>query len=50
MESIIINFEEIEKMGTIEQFIEECKLEKINEDLLTAWKELVDFTPIEVAV
>ena len=37
-------------MGTFEQFIEECGLEEINADILSAHKELVEFTPIEVAV
>jgi hypothetical protein len=36
-------------MGTFEQFIEECGLEKINADILSARKELVGFTPIEVS-
>ena len=37
-------------MGTFEQFIEECGLEEINTDILSVRKELVGFTPIEVAV
>jgi len=37
-------------MGTFEQFIEEFGLEEVNADILSDRKELVGFTPIEVAV
>jgi hypothetical protein len=37
-------------MGTFEQFLENCGLEKISADILSARKELVGFTPIEVAI
>ena len=50
IETILINIEETKKKGTFEQFIEECGLEEINTDILSVRKELVGFTPIEVAV
>jgi len=49
-EAILINIEETKKMGTFEQFVEDCGLEEINPDILSARKELVGFTPIEVPV
>ena len=50
LETIMINIEETKKMGTFEQFLEDCGLEKTNADILSARKELVGFTPIEVPV
>ena len=50
MEAILINFEETKKMGTFEKFLEECGLEEINAGILSARKELIGFTPIEVPV
>lgn len=50
MEAIIINIEETKKMGTFEQFLEDYGLEEINANILSARKELVGFTPIEVPV
>ncbi|MEA1969046.1 MAG: hypothetical protein U9N77_12610 [Thermodesulfobacteriota bacterium] len=50
IEAILINIEETKKMGTFDQLIEECGLEEINADILSVRKELVGFTPIEVAV
>jgi ASC-1-like (ASCH) protein len=50
MEAVTINIEETKKMGTFEQFLENCGLEKISADILSARKELVGFTPIEVAI
>ena len=50
LEAITINIEETKKMGTFEQFLEDCGLEKTNADILSARKELVGFTPIEVPV
>ena len=50
MEAILINIEETKKMGTFERFVEDCELEEINADILSARKELVGFTPIEVPV
>ncbi len=49
LEAITINIEETKKSGTFEQFIEDCGLEEINSDILSARKELVGFTPIEVS-
>jgi len=50
LETILINIEETKNMGTFEQFIEECGLEEISTDILSVRKELVGFTPIEVAI
>ena len=50
METIIINIEETKKLGTFEQFIEECGLDENIPNILSARKELVGFTPIEVPV
>ena len=50
IEAILINIEETKNMGTFEQFIEECGLEETNTDILSSPRELVGFTPIEVAV
>ena len=50
LEAIIINIEETKKMGTFEQFLEDSGLEEINADILSARKELVGFTPIEVPI
>ena len=50
IEVIIINIEETKKMGTFEQFLDDCGLEEIAADVLSARKELVGFTPIEVSV
>ena len=50
IEAIIINIEETKKMGTFEQFLDDCGLEEIAADVLSARKELVGFTPIEVSV
>ena len=49
-EAILINIEETKKLGTFEKFMEDCGLEEINTDLLSARKELVGFTPIELPV
>ena len=49
-EAILINIEETKNLGTFERFIEDCGLEKINADVLSARKELVGFTPIELPV
>ncbi len=50
MEVIKINVEETIRLKTYEKFIDECGLELINDDVLSARKELVGFSPIEVAV
>jgi len=50
MEAVTINIEETKKMGTFEQFLEDCGLEEISSDTLSVRKELVGFTPIEIAI
>jgi predicted RNase H-like HicB family nuclease len=50
LEAIAINIEETKKMGTFDQFIENCGLEEISTDILSARKELVGFVPIEIPV
>ena len=50
VETILINIEETKKMGTFNQFLEECGLEKTHDDVFSVRKELVGFTPIEIAV
>jgi predicted RNase H-like HicB family nuclease len=50
VESIIINIEETKKLGTFEQFLEDSGLEENMPDILSARKELVGFTPIELHV
>jgi len=50
LEAITINVEETKKIGTFERFLEECGIEQIEEDILSARKELIGFTPIEIAV
>ena len=50
IEVIMINIEETKKMGTFEQFLEDCGLEEIDAGILSVRKELVGFTPIEVPV
>ncbi len=37
-------------MGTFEKYIEECGFEVINNNILSVLKELIGFSPIEVAV
>ncbi len=49
-EAILINIEETKNLGTFQRFIEDCGLEEINADVLSARKELVGFTPIELPV
>ena len=50
VESIIINIEETKKLGTFEQFLEDSGLEENIPNILSARKELVGFTPIELLV
>jgi len=40
----------LQKRGTFEKFMEDAGFERIEKDVLSAKKELVGFTPIEVAV
>ncbi len=49
-EAILINIEETKKMGTFEQFLEESGLESIDDGIFSVRKELIGFTPIEIAV
>jgi len=49
-EAITINIEETKKMGTFKEFLENCGIESTSEDVLSARKELVGFTPIEVSL
>jgi len=50
IEAIEINIEETRRMGTLNQFLTQCGIEETAQDLMSARKELVGFTPIEVAV
>lgn len=50
VETILINIEETRNMGTFNQFLEEYGFEQINDDIFSVRKELVGFTPIEIAV
>ena len=49
-ETIVINIEETKKMGTLDKFLEECGIELIEDDVLSARKQLIGFTPIELSV
>lgn len=49
-EAIQIVIEETQKMGTFNTFLEECGLEKGNDDLYEVSKKLVEFSPIEIAI
>jgi predicted RNase H-like HicB family nuclease len=48
-EVILINLEEAQKMGTLEKLLEEAGFDK-TQSILALRKELVGFTPIEVAL
>jgi len=37
-------------LGTFEKFLEETGLENLNDEVFAARKELVGFTPIEIAI
>jgi hypothetical protein len=50
VETILINIEETRNMGTFNQFLEECGFEQISDDIFSVRKELVGFTPFEIAV
>ncbi len=50
MELILINFEEAQKMGTFDRLLEEAGFVKDQDAILSLRKELVGFTPIEVAI
>jgi len=49
-EAILITIEETRKMGTFQDFLEECGIELSERDIFSARKELVGFTPIEVPI
>jgi len=49
-ETIQINIEETKKMGTFEKFSDECGLEIGDDQTYSARKQLIGFTPIEIAV
>ena len=48
IEVIEINIQETKKMNTLAQFLEQCGIEETEQNLMSARKELVGFTPIEV--
>ena len=50
IETILINIEETKNIGTLDQFLEECGFEQNNDDIFSVRKELVGFTPIEIAI
>lgn len=49
-EAILINVEETKKLGTFEKFIEAAGLENLNDDIFSARKQLIGFSPIEIAI
>jgi predicted RNase H-like HicB family nuclease len=49
-EAILINIEETKRMGTFDRFLQEAGFENIQKDVLSARKELVGFTPIEIGI
>lgn len=49
-EAILINLEETQKMGTFKRFMEEAGFVTDQDSVLSLGKELVGFTPIEVAL
>ncbi len=49
-EVISINLEEAQKMGTFEKLLEEAGFVRGQDAILSLKKELVGFTPIEVAI
>ena len=49
-EAILIAIEETQKRGTFQDFLEECGIELSERDIFSARRELVGFTPIEVAI
>ena len=49
-EVISINLEEAQKMGTFEKLLEEAGFFENQDAVLSLRKELVGFTPIEVAI
>ena len=50
LDTITINIEETQKMGTFDEFMEDAGIERIERNILSTGKELIGFTPIEIAV
>jgi len=48
-EVILINLEEAQKMGTLDKLLQEAGFDE-TQDVLELRKELIGFTPIEVAI
>ena len=48
-EVILINLEEAQKMGTLDKLLQDAGFDE-TQDVLARRKELVGFTPIEVAI
>lgn len=48
-EAILINLEEAQKLGTLSTLLQEAGFDE-NQDVLALRKELVGFTPFEVAI
>jgi predicted RNase H-like HicB family nuclease len=48
-EVILINLEEAQKMGTLDKLLQDAGFDE-TQDVLALRKELVGFTPIEVAI
>ncbi len=48
-EAILINLEEAQKMGTLDKLLQDAGFDK-TQSILALRKELVGFTPIEVAL
>ena len=49
-EVILINLEEAQKMGTFHRLLQEAGFDEIEGAVLSLRKELIGFTPIEVAI
>lgn len=49
-EVIVINLQETQKLGTFDRFLQEAGLVEDRDHILSARKELVGFTPIEIGV
>lgn len=49
-EAILINIEESKEIGTLMEFLESCNIEATPDNIFTARKELIGFTPIELSL
>lgn len=49
-EAILINIEETKEMGTLKEFLESCNIEATTDNIFSARKELIGFTPIELSI